>query len=324
VDWIGEPPRAELQVYRDTSRQILSKNESPDIPFRWSLNPYRGCFHGCAYCYARPSHEYLGFGAGTDFERRLVVKENAAELLRATFEKRSWEGELIVFSGNTDPYQPLEAGYGITRACLEVCLEYRNPVGMITKGALIERDAVLLGHLAREAYCQVVVSIPFAQSDLCRAIEPYAPSPSRRFEIIRRLAREGVPVGVNVAPVIPGLNDSDIPEILERAREAGAGFAGKIMVRLPGPVGGIFEARLREALPLRAERVLHQIEESRGGARTEGRFGRRMTGEGPRWAIVEELYRKTCTRLGLGSAPTPPNRTSFRRPGEAHQLSLGL
>ena len=320
LDWVGPPPRVRLHVYQDSARSILTHNDSPDIPFRWSLNPYRGCFHGCAYCYARPSHERLGFGAGTDFERRIVVKEDAAALLKEAFQRSSWNGELVVFSGNTDCYQPLEASYGITRQCLEVCLEYRNPVGIITKGALIERDVELLAALARDASCHVTVSIPFANADVGRAIEPYAPTPARRYEIIRRLSSWGIAVGVSVAPVIPGLNDSDIPEILERSREAGAVYASHILVRLPGSVEQVFETRLRDAMPLRAERVLHQIKESRGGQLKESRFGKRMRGEGPRWSIVEHLFRTSAKRLGFVGTPPSPDPSPFRRPGEAEQL----
>src|SRR5437016_12191606 len=196
------PPDVRLQVFEDHTRTILAKNDSPDVGFTWSVNPYRGCFHGCAYCYARPSHEYLGLGAGTDFDRKIVVKPEAPRLLREAFERPKWKGELIVFSGVTDCYQPLEASYRLTRGCLEVCAEYRNPVGIITKSPLLERDVDVLAELARTARARVHVSIPFWDADHARAVERHVAPPSRRIETIRRLAAAGVPVGVMVAPII--------------------------------------------------------------------------------------------------------------------------
>lgn len=325
VDWLGEPPPQPVEVYFDHTREILSVNDSPDIPFRYSVNPYRGCFHGCAYCYARPTHEYLSFGAGTDFDRKLVVKPEAPALLKAAFERRSWQGELVVFSGNTDCYQPLEASYGLTRACLEVCLTYRNPVGVITKAALIERDTALLAALAREARATVTLSIPFWDASQARAIEPAVPPPARRMQAVRRLAEAGVPVGVNVAPIIPGLNDSQLVEVLERAREAGAVYAGMTLLRLPGPVAQVFEERLRGALPERAERVMNRVRETRGGNLYQSEFGKRMRGEGEYAGVIETLFRQTVRRLGftVRSEPAPEPGTTFRRPPpETGQLSL--
>lgn len=324
VEWVGVPPPAPIEVYLDHTREILSRNDSPDIPFNYSVNPYRGCLHGCAYCYARPSHEYLSFGAGSDFERKIVVKPEAATLLRTAFEKKSWAGELVVFSGNTDCYQPLEATYRLTRACLEVCLDYRNPVGIITKAPLIERDLDVLTGLARHHAIHCTVSVPFADPDHARAIEPYVPPPARRLEAIRRLAEAGVPVGVNVAPIIPGLNDGEVVEVLERAWEAGARHAGMIMVRLPGAVGVVFEERIRAVLPpSRVDRILHRVEEVRGGGRNDPRFGSRMSGEGVYAEAVGALFRKTCARLGYQRRPEPREGTSFRRPERAlGQLQL--
>jgi DNA repair photolyase len=323
VEYIGPPPTQRLEVYVDQTREILSRNQSPDIPFDFSVNPYRGCFHGCAYCYARPTHEFLGFGAGTDFERRIVVKPEAARLLAQAFERKSWKGERVMFSGNTDCYQPLEASYRLTRACLEVCLQYRNPVGLITKSPLIERDIDLLAALAKEAHVSVMISIPFADEGHARALEPTVPPPRRRFEAIRRLAEAGIPVGVNVAPIIPGLTDSQVGEILTRAREAGATYAGHILLRLPGPVAPVFVARLREALPDRADRVLARIEESHGGRLNDPRFGHRMRGEGTYADAIHQLFNQTAKRLGYGPAPTLPARSTFQRPGPApDQLAL--
>jgi DNA repair photolyase len=293
------PPDVKLEVYEDSSRQILAKNDSPDVGFTYSVNPYRGCFHGCAYCYARPTHEYLSFGAGTDFERRIVVKLRAPELLREALGKRTWTGEAIAFSGVTDCYQPLEASYRLTRRCLEVCLERRNPVGIITKAPLIERDLDLLVELAREADVSVTVSVPFWDAETARAIEPYVATPERRLRTIERLAAAGLRVGVNVAPVIPGLNDQDMPRILAAARAAGARQAGYVLLRLPGSVGVVFEERLRGRLPLAADRVLHRVRESRGGRLYDARFGVRGRGEGPLADSIRALFLASARRLGL-------------------------
>jgi len=300
VEWIGEPPSAALEVYEEEAGAILAENDSPDIGFRFSLNPYRGCYHGCAYCYARPSHQYLGLGAGTDFDRKIVVKTNAPERLRATFLRASWKGETIAFSGNTDCYQPLEAAYRLTRRCLEVCLEFRNPIGVITKSALVRRDADLLGELARRARARVAVSIPFFDDDTARRIEPYASAPSARFETIRALAAAGVPTAVGVAPIIPGLNDSHIGPILERAREAGARRAFFTALRLPGAVRPVFEERIEAVLPAeRVRRVRRAILDVRDGRMNESRFHDRMKGTGPRWDVIRALFEATCRRLGL-------------------------
>lgn len=325
VDWVGEPPTAALEVYEDHSRSILARNTSPDIPFTWSLNPYRGCYHACAYCYARPSHQHLDFGAGTDFDRRLVAKPRAAELLRAAFEKRSWRGELVVFSGNTDCYQPLEASYRLTRACLVVCAEYHNPVSIITKSALVERDVDVLRELQQHAFCRVTISLPFSDAATARAVEPGAPSPARRLKAIRVLADAGLEVGVNVAPIIPGLNDEELVAVLEGAKKAGASYAGYTLVRLPGPVAEVFSTRMREAFPLRVERILSQIAECRGGQLTDGRFGARMRGRGQRWEAIQGLFELTIRRLGLAKHGEPPEVSSFQRPERevgARQLAL--
>jgi DNA repair photolyase len=311
----GEQPPAELQVYEDHTREILSRNDSPDVGFRWSVNPYRGCFHACAYCYARPSHEYLSFGAGTDFERRIVVKPQAPELLREAFDAPKWHGETVVFSGVTDCYQPLEASYRLTRACLEVCVEYRNPAGIITKSPLVERDVDVLAELSRVARASVMVSVPIWDEAKARAIEPYVTTPARRMRVIERLARAGIDVGVMVAPIIPGLNDEDIAQVLEAARAAGATRAGTVLLRLPGPVKEVFAERVRAAMPLRAERILRRIRETRGGALYDSRFSVRGSGEGPYAEAIAALFASAAQRLGFqteyGSNETP---STFRRP----------
>jgi DNA repair photolyase len=322
VEWLGPPPEAKLEVFEERARSIVTSNDSPDIPFRWSINPYRGCYHGCAYCYARPGHEHLGFGAGTDFERKIVVKQNAPELLRARFEQRSWRGEPLMFSGVTDCYQPLEAAYELTRGCLEVCVEYRNPAALITKGALVRRDVELLAELDRVAAASLTLSIGFIDDALAREIEPWASPPSRRFAAMRALAEAGVPVGLSLSPIIPGLNDEQIPELLAAAKEAGARWAFAILLRLPGPVLPVFEARLAEAVPLRAAKVMHAIEDMRGGRRNDSRFGSRMRGQGPRWQAIEAMFEAHRRRLGLAGATSTPieHAPTFRRPRAQREL----
>lgn len=322
VDWEEPPGLARLQVYEDDSRQILARNDSPDLPHRWSLNPYRGCMHACAYCYARPSHEYLGFGAGTDHDVKILVKPRAAELLAAAFEAPAWKGERVLFSGNTDCYQPLEHRWGLTRACLEVCHRYRNPVTVITKSHLVERDLDLLCALHRDARVDVVLSIPFANAEHARKVEPGTPSPERRFTTVARLAAAGLRVAVNLAPVIPGINDREVPEVLRRAKEAGATRAAMILVRLNGPVQAVFTERIRAAFPLRAEGVLARLRRARQGELGSTTFGERMRGHGPEWEATHRLFQLWCDRLGLnaGEPENDASETPFRRP--TPQLAL--
>jgi DNA repair photolyase len=311
-EWLGPPPPARLEVFSDDSRSILSRNEAPDLPFRWSLNPYRGCVHSCAYCYARSSHEYLGFGAGSDFDRRIVVKEDAPMLLRRVLEARAWRGELINFSGVTDCYQGLEGSYRLTRACLELCRDFRNPVSIITKSALIERDLELLAELHQRAFASVLVSLCFIDEGDSAALEPGAPPPQRRLETIARLRDAGVPVGLLLAPVIAGLNDRQIPGILKAARAAGATFAGYAPLRLVGSVREVFEGRLRRALPSRAERILEAF------ARAESAGGR----ADPRALCHAALFEVWHRKLGYERAPAPPTPSPFRDPKRPRQLGL--
>jgi len=478
VEYLDEIPPAELEVYEDHTREILSHNDSPDVGFSWSVNPYRGCFHACAYCmaggtrilmadaterplarirpgdtiygtvlregsrrvvrtrvlahwqslksawrvtiedgtvlvasgdhrfltrsgwkfvtgapgaasrrphlttqdfllgtgaserdiegrdvngpaglrvarveplraelpmfdittgtgdfiangvvshncYARPTHEYLGLGAGTDFERKITVKPEAPRLLREAFERPSWKGELVVFSGVTDCYQPLEASYRLTRGCLEVCAEYRNPVGIITKSPLIERDIDLLQDLRQNAHVSVSVSVPIWDREHAHAVEPFVATPQRRIKTIERLAAAGLNVGVNVAPVIPGLSDADIPRILEAAHAAGARRAGFVFLRLPGSVKQVFELRLRESLPLRADRVLNRVREARGGKLYDSRFGVRGRGQGEYADAARALFDATVKRLGMNEGfQDDEERDTFRRPGRGSQLAL--
>ncbi len=476
IEWDGEAPDAKLELFEERARSILSENDSPDIPHRWSVNPYRGCMHACTYClsaetpvlmgdgsvraiaslrvgdeiygtelrgryrryvrtrvlahwstfkpawrvrlddgteliasgdhrflsdrgwkhvtgaeqgharrphlttgnsligtgaitrkrdiegqaiknnarlgvtsvealgvdlpmfdittgtgdfiangvvshncYARPSHQHLGFGAGTDFDRKIVVKVNAAELLRDAFERRSWTGDTVMLSGNTDCYQPIEGTYALTRACLTVCADYRNPIAIVTKGMLVRRDIDVLSRLAGDGCATVIVSIPYADDATRKKVEPWASSVEQRFETLRMLSAAGIPTGVMVAPVIPGLNDDDIAEVLTRAHAAGARRAAMQLVRLPGEVMGIFDARMREAFPDRARRIDSALTQVRRGKRTESEFGARMTGSGARWEIIRQLFDTTCKRLGMNEV-TPAERMPFRRP----RAQLGL
>ncbi len=322
-EWLAEPPTVMTEVFEEIASSILSENDSPDIPFRWGVNPYRGCQHACAYCYARPTHEYLGHGAGTDFESKIVVKVNAPELLRREFAKPSWRREQVAFSGVTDCYQPLEAVYQLTRRCLEVCRDAGNPVGIVTKSFLVVRDVSLLAELDERAGAMVFISIPFADDQRGRLIEPGAPPPSRRFEALRRLRAAGISAGVMVAPVIPGLNDRELPAILERAADCGALTAGFQALRLPGSVKAVFLSRLRAALPEAAERIEARIRDMRDGALSDPRFGHRMTGVGQYWQSVRLLFETMATKYGLAAGQRwrkPPARAADR--GRHIQLPL--
>ena len=316
---------ARLEVYEDASRSVLTRNDSPDVGFTWSVNPYKGCFHSCAYCYARRYHEYLGLGAGTDFESKISVKKDAPHLLEQAFRKKGWTGETVVFSGATDCYQPLEAVYRVTQACLKVCLEFRNPAALITKSFLVTRDGELLAELNRVARASVCVSIPFATDEMGHKIEPQASTISRRFQAVETLAKAGVPVGVSLAPTIPGLNDGDIPKILERARNCGATFAFHSLVRLSGSVADVFQEKIRAALPPeRAERILSRIREARGGELNDTRFGHRMQGRGHYWKATEELFQLCLRKFGYLDFPMPrPIETStFRVPSPQLELDF--
>jgi DNA repair photolyase len=322
LEYLEEIPQARVELYDDATSSILSKNDSPDLGFRFSVNPYRGCNHGCAYCFARPSHEYLSWGAGTDFDTKLLVKRNAPALLRAAFDKPSWKGELVMFSGVTDCYQPIEAALRLTRGCLEVCAEYRNPVSLVTKGVLVERDLDVLLRLHREAFVSVAISVPIWDAALARAIEPGVATPQRRVAAIRALASAGIPVGVMVAPIIPAVSDEGLAEVLEAARDAGAEFASYVLLRLPGSVKDVFVQRVTEALPPRAEKILHRVRETRNGKLYDSRYGIRGRGEGPYAEAIGAAFEVTTKRLGFHQA-RPELPDTFRRPFRpAPQLSL--
>jgi DNA repair photolyase len=324
VEWIGEPPTAKIEVFEETeTRSIISSNDSPDVAFDHSINCYRGCPHGCTYCFSRPTHEYLGYGAGTDFERKIIAKVNAPELLRKELMKPSWKGDEIVFSFTSDPYIPLEANYKLTRRCLEVCAEFRNPVGVITKSALIRRDVDVLQRLSQEASVGVYISIPFADYATARAVEPFAPSPNARFEAMKTLAEAGIQVGIGIAPTIPGLS-TDIPGLLKRAKDCGATKAFMNMLRLPGSVAPYFEQRLREKLPTKADRVLNRIRDARGGKLNSSVFGDRMRGKGQFWEAQHKLFEVYSKRLGFNEQRVGSERhtrvNTFRRPSPQGSL----
>ena len=259
-------------LLKDASRSILSRNDAPDVGFDVGINPYRGCSHGCSYCYARPTHEYLGFSAGLDFETRILVKERAPELLERALRSRSWKPQVIALSGNTDAYQPAERALGITRRCLEVLRDFRNPVQIVTKSHLVVRDIDLLGELAEHRAAAVLVSVTTLRNEVQRRMEPRAATPARRLDAIRELAAGGVPVGVMVAPVVPGLTDEELPQILDAAASAGASFASYVLLRLPHGVKELFTEWLGQHFPERRDKVLNRIREMRGGALYDARY----------------------------------------------------
>jgi DNA repair photolyase len=316
-------PSSATVFYRDSSRGVLAENDSPDIPFRFSLNPYRGCEHGCIYCYARPTHEYLSFSAGLDFERRIMIKPDAPALLRRAMMSPRWQPQTVGLSGNTDCYQPVERRLRLTRRCLEIFGDFRNPVSIVTKSALVARDIDLLGELAAYGAAEVLASITTLDDELARRMEPRAAPPRSRLAALRELSAAGVPTGVLVAPVIPGLNDEEIPRILEAAACAGAQSAGWQLLRLPTPVDELFSAWLAERFPERRERVLGRIRACRSGQLSDTCFGRRLRGEGVYAEHVAALFELSARRYGLDRPLPALNTSAFRRPQRAgEQLSL--
>lgn len=315
-----EDEALETEYFVDHSETILTTNESPDVPFTYSLNPYRGCEHGCAYCYARPTHEYLDFSAGTDFESKIVVKENAPDRLEERFRSDGWEPQVVSLSGNTDPYQPIERELELTRSCLKVFLRYRNPVSVITKSQLITRDKDLLAQLAERDLVRVHVSLTSLDREIIDKLEPRTARPHRRLETIEQLADAGVPVGVNAAPMIPGLTDQELPKILRKASKRGASSAGYIMVRLPGPVKELFVDWLERNVPDRKDKVLNQIRSARDGELNDARFGDRMSGKGEHAAFQNQLFEVLREKYGLDQGPEELNTEEFRRNPDQHEL----
>jgi len=313
------------QVFDDDTRAVLNRVDVPDIHFKWTVNPYRGCEHGCVYCYARPGHEYFGLSCGLDFETKVFAKPRAAALLRDALAKPSWEGEGIVMSGVTDPYQPIERKLGITRACLEVLADCRQPVSMITKNRMITRDIDLLAGLASHGAAHAAISITSLDNALASKLEPRASSPRERLEAVRALSAAGIPVSVMTAPIIPGLNDREIPAILEAAAEAGAKRAGWIMLRLPYQIKDLFLEWLQRHVPDRAAHVESLIRQVRGGDLYDADLHTRMRGTGAIADQIGQMHRVYCKRFGLDRELAPLSRTAFRRPawsGDEKQMGL--
>lgn len=317
---VDEKRKVETVYYRDSSRSLLAKNDSPDVPFTFSINPYRGCEHGCIYCYARPTHEFLGFSAGLDFETKILVKMDAPQLLAEALSDLRWEPQVIAMSGNTDCYQPVERKLQLTRGCLEVFLKYKNPVGIITKNALVLRDLDLLKDMAKQHLAAVTISITSLDPSLVSRMEPRTSTPANRLAAVRKLSDAGVSVNVNVAPIIPGLTDQEIPEILKQAAESGASSAAYILMRLPYAVKELFCEWVEREFPLKAGKILNRVRETRGGELSDPRFHSRMTGEGELAKMLQQLFDTHCEKYGLNKKPRYKLAVaSFQRPG---QLSL--
>jgi len=309
-------------LMRDSTRTAMAHNDSPDVGFSYSVNPYRGCEHGCSYCYARPTHEYLGFSAGLDFETKILVKEDAPELLRKELSSPRWEPQTVAISGVTDAYQPIERKLRITRRCLEVFAEFRNPVAIVTKNELVARDADLLSELARYGAAAVFVSVTTLDAELARKLEPRASAPERRLAAIEALAKAGVPVGVLVAPVIPAITDHEMPRILEAVARAGASTAGYVVLRLPGAVADVFSAWLEEHFPDRKEKVLGRVRDLRGGVLYDPRWGIRQVGTGAIADEIGQLFTIARRKAGLSERSFELSAAAFRRPERTPQLSL--
>ena len=314
IDEQQDAPPLETVVTNEYARSIISRNDSPDIPFRLSLNPYRGCEHGCIYCFARPTHSYLGLSPGLDFESKLFAKVNAAELLRLELGKKAYAPDVIAVGINTDAYQPIERELKITRAVLEVLHETRNPFGLITKSSLIERDLDLLAPLARDQLARASITITTLDHELSRKLEPRAASPARRLRTVRALSDAGVPVSVNVSPVIPFITDGEMERIVEAAAHAGAHSAHFIILRLPWELNEVFQQWLRAHFPLRSERVMNRIRDLRGGKDYDSRFSKRMTGEGIWAELFAQRFRAACARHGLNRERKIFDTTQFIKP----------
>lgn len=316
-----EDSTVKTQYLKDASRSLITFNDSPDVGFEASINPYRGCEHGCIYCYARPYHEYLGFSAGLDFETRILVKEDAPELLRAELASRKWQPKVVAISGVTDAYQPIERKLQLTRRCLEVLAEFRNPVVIVTKNQLVTRDIDLLKELASFHAAAVCVSVTTLDAELARVMEPRTSTPANRLEAIQALSEAGVPVRVLVAPTIPGLTDHEMPSIIHAAAKAGARNAGYVVVRLPHGVGELFENWLEEHFPDRKKKVLNRIREMRGGRLNDPNFGSRMRGQGVFAQQIESMFKLACRKAGIEGSGPELSTSAFKRPAHP-QLSL--
>jgi DNA repair photolyase len=315
-----ELPDAGTEYFKDFSRSVLIKNDSPDLGAGYSINPYRGCEHGCVYCYARPTHEYLGFSAGLDFESKIMVKHDAPELLESEFRKRSWTPQPVFFSGNTDCYQPAERVLGITRKCIEVFLKFRNPLVIITKSSLVRRDADLLRQLTELNLVSVIVTLTTLKESTRKVLEPRASTPARRLDTIEFLTSQGVNTGVNVAPIIPGLTDEEIPSIIREASQRGAKFAGRVMLRLPHSVKEMFSEFLRREFPDRAEKILNRVREIHGGRLYDHTYGKRLTGEGI-WAdTIRSVFDTSCKKYGLNEERFDLDCRKFTREDDQYSI----
>ncbi|HEV8026683.1 MAG TPA: PA0069 family radical SAM protein [Stellaceae bacterium] len=319
------PPRLDTVYTRDSSRSIIARNDSPDISFDRSINPYRGCEHGCIYCYARPSHAYLGLSPGLDFESRIFVKENAPELLRAELAKPNYACAVIALGANTDPYQPVERKLGLTRRILDVLSEHNHPVSIITKSALVQRDIDILSAMAKRRLASVAVSLTTLDRGLARVMEPRAATPERRLETMAALAGAGIPVTAMTAPMIPALNDMELERLLEAAHDNGARNAGYVLLRLPLELVGLFEEWLATHMPGKAKHVMSLIKDARDGKAYRAEWGTRMKGTGPYAEMLRVRFDKACHRLGLNERREAfrLDTTLFRRPPKkGDQLAL--
>jgi DNA repair photolyase len=316
-----ERPHPRTEFFFDASESIITENDSPDIPYTFGLNPYRGCEHGCAYCFARPYHEYLGWSSGLDFETKIMVKLRAPELLRRELSSPRWKPDSITMSGATDCYQPAERQFRVTRGCLEICAEFRQPISIVTKNALVARDRDVLGDLARDRCAAVYLSITTLDTALAGKLEPRASRPAARLRAIRELTDAGVPVGVMVAPMIPGLTDHEMPAILAAAAAAGAKRAGYIILRLPHAVKDIFQQWLDDHAPTKKARILDRVREIRGGKLNVSEWGKRLRGEGIFADQIRDLFAITARRHGLNQERFNLSTAHFRRPGDG-QLTL--
>ena len=319
-DEISSP---DTQFLPDTSKSLIAYNDSPDVGFNASINPYRGCEHGCVYCYARPTHEYLGFSSGLDFESKIMVKDDAPELLRSELSNPKWKPQVVALSGNTDCYQPVEKKKQLTRRCLEVFLDFRNPVVIITKNHLVTRDIDLLSELAKYQCIGVTVSITTLDTKLASLMEPRASTPERRLAAIRALSEAGVPVGYLQAPMIPALTDSEAPAIAQAAAKAGAKFSGYVVLHLPFAVKLLFEQWLEQHFPEKKDKVLNKIRAMRGGKLNDPNFGSRMQGEGIFAEQINQMFHVACKKAGLMDEPRKLTTEHFRRPG-GMQMVLGI
>lgn len=307
-------PHVATEYFVDDSQSILSENDSPDIPFRYSLNPYRGCAHGCSYCYARPTHEYLGLSAGLDFEAKIFVKTRAAELLRAKLSQPSWQSEPIMLSGVTDCYQPAEQKFRITRSCLEVAQQFRQPISLVTKNALVTRDIDILSEMASNNLARVAISLTSLDQSLTRILEPRTSSPAARLRAMRELSQAGIPVTVMTAPVIPGLNDSELPTLLEAARQHGATYAGYVLLRLPMSVKVVFLDWLARHLPSHSVKIEGLIQQTRAGKHNQSQFSQRMRGTGAMAKHLSNTFKVFAHKHQLQLKTPPLDCSQFQVP----------